>query len=198
VIEQMLAQFPFEILGFHADNGSEYVNHRVAKMLDKLKVEFTRSRRFCCNSGMRPRRPGVVRLTPVVAERECGRPPRTRSERIRRSASLAPTSPSRGLAMQRKRNTLMSMKSAVIPQVRVEPELRAELEAVLHQGETLSEFVEASVRNAVEFRRVQTRFHERGQASWEHYERTGVSFSADEILSNLQTKLDAKRKQLGR
>ena len=44
VIEQRLEQFPFEILGFHADNGSEYVNHRVAKMLDKLKVEFTRSR----------------------------------------------------------------------------------------------------------------------------------------------------------
>jgi transposase InsO family protein len=43
-IEQMLEQFPFEILGFHADNGSEYVNHRVAKMLDKLRVEFTRSR----------------------------------------------------------------------------------------------------------------------------------------------------------
>lgn len=41
---QMLAQFPIEILGFHSDNGSEYVNHRVAKMLDKLKVEFTRSR----------------------------------------------------------------------------------------------------------------------------------------------------------
>jgi transposase InsO family protein len=44
VIEQMLEQFPFEILGFHADNGSEYVNHRVAKLLDKLRVEFTRSR----------------------------------------------------------------------------------------------------------------------------------------------------------
>ena len=44
VIEQMLAQFPFEILGFHADNGSEYVNHQVAKMLDKLRIEFTRSR----------------------------------------------------------------------------------------------------------------------------------------------------------
>ena len=43
VIEQMLAQFPFEILGLHADNGSEYINHRVAKMLDKLKTEFTRS-----------------------------------------------------------------------------------------------------------------------------------------------------------
>lgn len=44
VIEQMLEQFPFEILGFHADNGSEYVNHQVARMLEKLRIEFTRSR----------------------------------------------------------------------------------------------------------------------------------------------------------
>ena len=44
VIEEMLAQFPFEILGFHADNGSEYVNHKVARLLDKLRIEFTRSR----------------------------------------------------------------------------------------------------------------------------------------------------------
>ena len=44
VIEQMLEQFPFEILGFHADNGSEYVNHRVARLLNKLRIEFTRSR----------------------------------------------------------------------------------------------------------------------------------------------------------
>ncbi len=44
VIRQMLEQFPTLILGFHADNGSEYVNHQVAKMLDKLRIEFTRSR----------------------------------------------------------------------------------------------------------------------------------------------------------
>jgi len=43
------------------------------------------------------------------------------------------------------------MKTAVIPQVRVEPELRADLDAVLLPGETLTEFVEASVRRAVEF-----------------------------------------------
>ena len=89
------------------------------------------------------------------------------------------------------------MKSAVIPQVRVEPELRAELEAVLQEGESLSEFVEASVRNAVAFRRVQTRFHERGQAAWEQYQVTGESVSTDEALGKLQAKLDAKRKQLG-
>jgi transposase len=44
VLEAMLHQFPFCILGFHADNGSEFVNHTVAKLLHKLLVEFTRSR----------------------------------------------------------------------------------------------------------------------------------------------------------
>ncbi len=88
------------------------------------------------------------------------------------------------------------MKSAVIPQVRVEPELRGELEAVLHQGETLSEFVESSVRNAVAFRRVQINFHERGQAAWEQYRATGIAAPVAEIVTKLQTKLDARRKQL--
>lgn len=44
VLEAVLAQFPFVVLGFHADNGSEYINHRVAKMLEKLHAEFTKSR----------------------------------------------------------------------------------------------------------------------------------------------------------
>jgi len=88
------------------------------------------------------------------------------------------------------------MKTSVIPQVRVEPELRAELEAVLKQGETLSEFVEASVRSAIEFRRAQNQFHERGETAWQDYQRTGISSSASDVLDKLQAKLDAKRKQL--
>lgn len=44
VLEQMLAQYPFRILGFHSDNGSEYLNQRVAAMLNKLLAEFTKSR----------------------------------------------------------------------------------------------------------------------------------------------------------
>ena len=88
------------------------------------------------------------------------------------------------------------MKSAVIPQVRVEPELRTELESVLQEGETLSGFVEASVRSAVEFRRVQARFHERGQAAWEQFEATGQALSTDDVLAKLQGKLDARRKRL--
>ena len=61
VIEQMLEQFPFEILGFHADNGSEYVNHRVARMLDKLRIEFTRSRpRRSNDNGLAETKNGAV------------------------------------------------------------------------------------------------------------------------------------------
>ncbi len=43
-LQQMLEFFPFVILGFHSDNGSEYVNKTVAKLLKKLHVEFTKSR----------------------------------------------------------------------------------------------------------------------------------------------------------
>ena len=61
VIKQMLAQFPFTILGFHADNGSEYVNHKVAAMLDKLRVEFTRSRpRRSNDNGLAETKNGAV------------------------------------------------------------------------------------------------------------------------------------------
>jgi hypothetical protein len=44
VLEAMLHQFPFPILGFHADNGSEFINHTVARLLNKLLAEFTKSR----------------------------------------------------------------------------------------------------------------------------------------------------------
>jgi transposase InsO family protein len=44
VLEGMLAQFPFHIRGFHSDNGSEFINHTVAKLLDKLRIEQTKSR----------------------------------------------------------------------------------------------------------------------------------------------------------
>jgi len=61
VIEHMLAQFPFEILGFHADNGSEYVNRRVADMLEKLRAEFTRSRpRRSNDNGLAETKNGAV------------------------------------------------------------------------------------------------------------------------------------------
>lgn len=44
VLEAMLHQFPFRIHGFHSDNGSEFVNGGVARLLQKLLIEFTKSR----------------------------------------------------------------------------------------------------------------------------------------------------------
>lgn len=44
VLEAVLHQFPFRILGVHTDNGSEYINGSVAQLLKALLAEFTKSR----------------------------------------------------------------------------------------------------------------------------------------------------------
>lgn len=44
VLAMILAQFPFVVAGFHSDNGSEFINRQVAQMLDKLRIEQTKSR----------------------------------------------------------------------------------------------------------------------------------------------------------
>ena len=44
LLEAMLAQFSFRIRGFHSDNGSEFINHTVEKLLNKLLIEQTKSR----------------------------------------------------------------------------------------------------------------------------------------------------------
>lgn len=44
VLDAMLKQFPFRIRGFHSDNGSEFINHNVAGLLNKLLIEQTKSR----------------------------------------------------------------------------------------------------------------------------------------------------------
>jgi transposase InsO family protein len=44
VLENLIRQFPFTILGFHTDNGREFINSRVAELLEKLVIEQTKSR----------------------------------------------------------------------------------------------------------------------------------------------------------
>jgi len=88
------------------------------------------------------------------------------------------------------------VKTATIPSVRVEPEFRAEVEAVLGEGETLSEFVEASVRASVERRRVQAEFVARGLRSRERARGTGEYVDADVVVDALQRKLDAAHAKL--
>lgn len=61
VIAQLLNGFPFVLHGFHADNGSEYINHQVAAMLNKLNLEFTRSRpRTSNDNGLAETKNGAI------------------------------------------------------------------------------------------------------------------------------------------
>jgi transposase InsO family protein len=45
----VIEQFAFEIEGFHSDNGAEYINGRVTKLLEKLRIEQTKSRSWHSN-----------------------------------------------------------------------------------------------------------------------------------------------------
>ena len=61
VLEAMLRQFPFQIIGFHPDNGSEFINHTVAALLNKLLVEQTKSRpRHSNDNGLVEAKNGAV------------------------------------------------------------------------------------------------------------------------------------------
>ena len=61
VLEAMLRQFPLRILGFHSDNGSEFLNYTVAKLLNQLLVEQTKSRpRHSNDNGLAEAKNGAV------------------------------------------------------------------------------------------------------------------------------------------
>lgn len=61
VLEAMLAQFPFAIRGFHSDCGSEFINHTVSRLLQKLLVEQTKSRpRHSNDNGLVEAKNGAV------------------------------------------------------------------------------------------------------------------------------------------
>jgi transposase InsO family protein len=46
LLRSMLDQYPFAVLGFHSDNGSEYINEKVAELLMEMHVDFTKSRAY--------------------------------------------------------------------------------------------------------------------------------------------------------
>jgi predicted transcriptional regulator len=92
--------------------------------------------------------------------------------------------------MQRKCDTLHKMKTSTIPSVRVEPELRKQLENVLQAGETLSSFVETSVRETVQRRMEQAEFVKRGMTSLEAARRSREYVVANAVVAKLQARLD--------
>lgn len=84
------------------------------------------------------------------------------------------------------------IKTASLPSLRVEPEFRDKAESVLREGETLSSFIEGAVRKQVEIRKSQAEFIARGLAAREEAKRTGIYYTANEVLGELKAMLDAK------
>ncbi len=88
------------------------------------------------------------------------------------------------------------MKSATLPSIRVEPEFRTAVESLLDGTETLTEFVENSVRQAVSRRRNQTEFLARGIQSLEAAKNSGDYVDAEAVLGKLRQRLAATKLQL--
>lgn len=81
------------------------------------------------------------------------------------------------------------MKTATLPSIRVEPEFREQLEASLKEGETISEFIEGSLRASLRRRNDQAAFVARGLASLEEARRTGVTYDARAVVRELEQML---------
>ncbi|SHN28813.1 YlcI/YnfO family protein [Rhizobacter sp. OV335] len=85
------------------------------------------------------------------------------------------------------------MKDSDLLSIRIEPQLRAEFESVLTNGERLSSFVESSVRRAVEARRVSRDFEARCKAALSNYVAGGESFSSVEVVAELRRRTEVRR-----
>jgi len=77
------------------------------------------------------------------------------------------------------------MKTAPIATLRIDPALLHAAESVLREGETLSSFVEQSLRINIDHRRAQQAFIARALAARDEAKRTGEYFTADEVLREL-------------
>lgn len=81
------------------------------------------------------------------------------------------------------------MKTATIPSLRVDPELRQAAEEVLQDGESLSSFVEQSIRESVERRRARREFVARGLRSRDDARRAGAYVKSDAVIARLEKML---------
>lgn len=91
--------------------------------------------------------------------------------------------------------TFHCMRSATFPPIRVEPQVRAEVEAVLREGESLTQFIEEAVVAAAAWRRSQVEFVTRGQAAIDRWKSEGGGQPVDQVMTRLQEKLDAAKRQ---
>jgi hypothetical protein len=85
------------------------------------------------------------------------------------------------------------MKSATFPAVRVTPKLRKAAEDVLRPDETLSAFVEESLRSQIAYRVTEEDFVARGLRAAEEARTTGIYHSAESVLAEMEQRLESAK-----
>jgi hypothetical protein len=93
-------------------------------------------------------------------------------------------------------NDLTLMKTTTIPSLRVSPELRAQAESVLEEGESLSGFVLDAVNRSIEYRKFRHDFIARGLASGEKARKSGRYISSARVIAKLEQRLAKAKKQV--
>jgi hypothetical protein len=88
-----------------------------------------------------------------------------------------------------------SMKTTQLPPVRVAPAVRQEIESCLHEGESLSQFIEMAAVQAARARAAEHAFLERGRASLERALRTGKLYPANDVLAEMRERLSVKMRE---
>jgi len=83
------------------------------------------------------------------------------------------------------------MKTATIPPLRVTADFRLDAESVLHEGESLSSFVEEALRKQIEYRKSQQAFISRGLMARDKAKSTGQYASKNEVMESLNAILNA-------
>ena len=86
------------------------------------------------------------------------------------------------------------MKSYNLFSVQIDPSLRDAVEKVLESEESLSSFVEHSIRYQVQRRNLQRAFMARGLASADEARRLSEYYSPDEVLAELDQVIDAQHR----
>jgi hypothetical protein len=82
-----------------------------------------------------------------------------------------------------------AIKTASLPPLRVDPDLRKSAEGVLEDDESLSSFVETAVRAEIQRRLVQHAFVERGLVARDRARKAGTYVSSATVLRTLEAKL---------
>ena len=90
------------------------------------------------------------------------------------------------------------MQSAPFPPNRDDLEVHAEVEAVLRDGETLTQFIEEAVVTATPWRRTQAEFVKWGETAIERWKREGGGIKADAALADLRARLDSAKQEAAR